>query len=162
MQENTVNLADYFPSDQIVRRVSATDFAGVIDEVVQRLVVNSSSLDSRTLIAAIHEREAQATTAVGRGFAFPHARTELVEKVRCCLGLSEAGIAMPSPDGKPVHAFVVFFTPRNISRAYLQVLSAFAALARRDGVLSRLLKAPDEAAIHDVLSEGGDIPPLSE
>ena len=48
-------------------------------------------------------REQLGTTAVGGGLALPHAKVEGLPQLSGVLGHCAAGMAWPSPDGKPDH-----------------------------------------------------------
>ncbi len=119
---------------------------GAIGELMDRVLMKFPGMDRAGILSSIAEREEIENTSFGRCFAFPHARTDLVGEMHIALGVSKRGIKSPTPDGRPLHVICLMLTPRNIAQLYLQTLSAFAAVARDETNLPRILSArtPDE------------------
>jgi mannitol/fructose-specific phosphotransferase system IIA component (Ntr-type)/CBS domain-containing protein len=95
-------------------------------------------LDWDVIMESVLEREVVEDTSYGRGFAFPHARTDAVEELYILLGVSRTGLEDRTPDDQPVHVVVLLLTPSTIAKLYLQTLSGFAAFARQEGILQRI------------------------
>lgn len=107
------------------------------------------------IIAAVNEREKLGSTSMGRGVAFPHARTDLVTGLYVVLGISKQPMAADTPDGKPLQLIFLLLTPRNISKIYLQSLSGLANLARRPETLPSLLAAHDAQEAIEIIHKAG-------
>lgn len=112
-------------------------------------------LDMETIAAAIDERERIENTSYGHGYAFPHARTDAVERMYIAFGVSKRGLEDKTPDGVTLRVVCLMLTPSNISQLYLQTLSAFARFARDPQNLKRLLDARSAAAVINVVHESG-------
>jgi CBS domain-containing protein len=103
------------------------------------------------ILNAVREREKLGNTSMGRGVAFPHARTDIVNSLIVIIGLSRDGIKENTPDGKPLHLVILLLTPRNISKNYLQTLSGLATLVRQPESLPNLLKAGSPRELIDMI-----------
>ena len=112
-------------------------------------------LDMETITAAIDERERIENTSYGHGYAFPHARTDAVERMYIAVGVSKKGLSDKTPDDVALRAVCLMLTPSNISQLYLQTLSAFARFARDPRNLKRLLDARGVAAVIEVVHQSG-------
>ena len=112
-------------------------------------------LDMETIIAAIDERERIENTSYGHGYAFPHARTDAVERMYIAFGVSKKGLSDKTPDDVTLRVVCLMLTPSNISQLYLQTLSAFARFARDPQNLKRLLDARGVAAVIEVVHQSG-------
>ncbi|TFH58115.1 MAG: CBS domain-containing protein, partial [Candidatus Zixiibacteriota bacterium] len=112
-------------------------------------------LDMETITAAIDERERVENTSYGHGYAFPHARTDAVERMYIAFGVSKRGLYDKTPDDVTLRVVCLMLTPSNISQLYLQTLSAFARFAREPQNLKRLLDARSVAAVIDVVHQSG-------
>jgi nitrogen PTS system EIIA component len=112
-------------------------------------------LDMETIASAIDERERIENTSYGHGYAFPHARTDAVERMYIALGVSKKGLSDKTPDGITLRVVCLMLTPSNISQLYLQTLSAFARFARDPQNLKRLLDARNVAAVIEVVHQSG-------
>ena len=80
------------------------------------------------LIKRVLEREQIETTGIGRGIAIPHARTDAVEGICICLGISPKGISYGSIDDKPVHILILLTASESAHDAYLNTLASVALL----------------------------------
>jgi PTS system nitrogen regulatory IIA component len=120
--------------------------AGAIAELMDLVIAKHPDIDRAGVLSSVAEREEIENTSFGRGFAFPHARTDLVKDMHVALGISRRGIRAPTPDGKPLQVICLLLTPRNIAQLYLQTLSGLATFARDENSLPRLLEAdsPEE------------------
>ncbi len=72
------------------------------------------------------KREENYNTALGKGFAVPHARASFDGDLYCAVGWSPAGINYGTPDGSPVHLVVMFLVPDNQRNSYLKEVSNIA------------------------------------
>lgn len=112
-------------------------------------------LDMETITAAIDERERIENTSYGHGYAFPHARTDAVERMYIAFGVSKKGLSDKTPDDVTLRVVCLMLTPSNISQMYLQTLSAFARFARDPQNLKRLLETRSVAAVIEVVQQSG-------
>ncbi len=72
------------------------------------------------------KREETYNTALGKGFAVPHARANFEGDLYCAIGWSPSGIAYGAPDGNPVHIVIMFLVPDNQRNYYLKEVSNIA------------------------------------
>lgn len=141
-----MRLAGFIDPDLVKVSIAADSKAAAVEQLLDLILHKHPFLDRRAIESAINEREAVENTSMGRGFAFPHARSEGVDRMYVAMGISHAGIPADTPDGAPLHVVVLLLTPRNIAKLYLQTLSAFMSLCR-NGELRRILfeaQTPDD------------------
>jgi len=67
-------------------------------------------------------REKLASTALGKGVAIPHCRTDEVSKTICVCGFLESPVEWNSPDGKPIDIVFLVITPKDKPQEYLQTV----------------------------------------
>ena len=120
-----------------------------IDQLADLFCRKYPDKSKEEIIRAVNEREKMGNTSVGRGVAFPHARTDIVTGLYVAIGVIPDGISGDTPDGKPLHIIALLLTPRSISRTYLQTLSGLAEFARHPDTLPALLKIPAGHAMID-------------
>jgi len=117
------------------------------DEAIERLLdlikAKHPVLDRNKILKAVREREEIENTCYGHGYAFPHARTDAVERMYIVLGISKTGLQDDTPDGQPLRVICLMLTPSHISQLYLQSLSAFAAFARNHENSDKLLRTKE-------------------
>ncbi len=78
------------------------------------------------IVGRVLERERSASTALGKGWACPHARLSIEEDLICVVGWSPTGIEYDSPDGLPVYIIVMYLVPTNQRNHYLREVSQIA------------------------------------
>lgn len=71
-------------------------------------------------------REQSMNTALGKGWACPHARVSFDEDLMCVVGWSPTGIDYGSPDGKLIYLVVMYLVPGNQRNHYLREISILA------------------------------------
>jgi CBS domain-containing protein len=135
-----MNLARFFNPDLIEINLKARTKIEAIEKLTDLFCGKYPDKNKEEIIQSVIEREEHGTTSFGRGFAFPHARTDAVEDLFIVFGVCADGIESDAPDRMPLKVICLLLTPRNISRLYLQTLSALASLARRPDILNIILK----------------------
>ncbi len=124
-------------------------------ELLELITSEGISVDLVTVLQSIREREEIESTSYGRGFAFPHARTDAVSEMYILLGISRRGLMDKTNDNVPVHVICLLLTPSTIAKLYLQTLSGLAAFARTEGTLQRILDAPTKADLVKLIGDTG-------
>lgn len=135
-----MNLARFFNPDLIEINLKAQTKIEAIEKLTDLFCEKYPKKNKDEIIKSVIEREEHGTTSFGRGFAFPHARTDAVDDLFIVFGICTDGIETDASDHMPLKVICLLLTPRNISRLYLQTLSALAGLARRPDILNIILK----------------------
>lgn len=133
-----MNLARFFDEDLIEVNVQAATKAEAVERLADLFCKKHTDKNKDVILKAVMERESYGSTSFGRGFAFPHARTDAVDDLYIVFGILEKPLEAEAPDGIPLRAVCLLLTPRNISRLYLQTLSGLANFARRPGMVDRI------------------------
>jgi len=150
-----MKLSRLLETDLIKVDLEATSKADAITELLDLVVTKYPSVDRDAALNAIFEREEIENTSYGRGFAFPHARTDKVKQMYVALGVSKAGLGDDTLDGQPLKIICLMLTPRNISKFYLQTLSALAEFARDPENRSALFSATAPEEVIDLVASSG-------
>ncbi len=150
-----MKLSRILDKDLVVPRLKSRYKIDAIGEILDKVIDKFPHLDRKTLEAKIIERENIENTSYGRGFAFPHARTDAVDEMYTALGLAPGGIEDKTEDQQQLRVICLMLTPSTISKSYLQTLSAFASFARTPGNTEKLLSADGVDEIIDVIEESG-------
>lgn len=135
-----MKLANLIMERRINLNLKSRDKEGAINELLDMIRSEGIDLDFERVMESIREREEIENTSYGRGFAFPHARTDAVNELYILIGISRDGLEDKTTDDVAVHVVCLLLTPSTIAKLYLQTLSGLAAFARQPNVLDRLLK----------------------
>lgn len=125
-----------------------------VDHLLSLIARKDNSINIQEVRSKILEREGIEDTSYGHGFAFPHARTDAVSKMYLALGVSPEGVEH-CKDGSHLEVVCLLLTPSNISKLYLQTLSALASFAREIGNLDKLKGARSSYEILDIIWQSG-------
>jgi mannitol/fructose-specific phosphotransferase system IIA component (Ntr-type) len=141
-------LVDFLQEENIVTELRADTMESAIEQLVDLLIRSHEmhGVDREALLRSVMTRESEISTCLGEGLAVPHG--ELPEGVPMVgvLGLSERGLRLPTPDGRPVHCMLLLATPRGERDRHLEVLATMARTLGSDPVLQQQLYTADTAA----------------
>ena len=96
---------------------------------------------------ALQLREDKMTTAMGGGFALPHASLPKLEKAVTLFARCPNGVDCEAVDGKPVKLFFLILAPAHQAQAHLQTLAAVAKFFNRRGMKTKIMEAKEPAEI---------------
>lgn len=110
--------------DAYLPELRATNKEQAIREIVAHLASAGKidRSDEEPIVAALLKREELGATAIGRGFAVPHAQHRSVASVVAAMALSRHGIEFNSLDGRPVHVLILVLSPADDRAAHLRTL----------------------------------------
>jgi nitrogen PTS system EIIA component len=135
-----MKLVDYTTDASFVPCLQCRDRAEVLRELVAALNVDLDLPDPDALLREVLRREAEGTTAVGRGLSLPHARFAGLATVHVAIATLTTPIA-PDPDGEddvPIDVVILIVGPREDPRQLLRVLVRTTRLVRAGDLLAAL------------------------
>ena len=138
-------LREFFTDDAISLDLKGNSKEEILLELVKLLKLDEKS--ESTLVKKLMSREELGSTGIERGFAIPHSRALVVNKLRVAFGRKGDGVDYKSIDGKPAQFFfLIVAPPLEVSNQYLPVLGKIAQFAKDADVPKKLLelKTPEE------------------
>lgn len=109
------------------------------------------------VVGHVMKREEATSTALGKGWACPHARVPFDEDLMCVIGWSPTGIDYGAPDGKPVTLVVMYLVPGNQRNHYLREVSLLAKALETYPGLDTLREVEDLDDIRNYLLDLVDV-----
>ena len=122
----------------------------VLNELANILIENNYVKDKNQLIEKLMEREDIETTGIGYGVAIPHARTESVNGIALCFGISKEGVDFKALDNKPVHIFFLIASNKETKNTYIKLLARISRICRKESFRNDILKAKNEEEILEI------------
>ena len=121
---------------------------------VSALIERSQRLSAPPVFRALWRREEAGSTAVGNGFAIPHARIKgIAEPVTVYVRL-KAPVDFAAPDGKRVsELFVILIPADGANEEYLQLLALVAEVFSDTDFRARLAAASDTQEVRSAFSQ---------
>lgn len=130
--------------------LKAKDKTSVIEELVDMLVKEGYALSKETVLKAVMEREATASTGVGMGIAIPHGKSNGVTKPSIVFGKSKAGIDFESLDEQPSYMFFLITVPEDSASEHLKALSQLSRRLMNKDVRKQLMEAETTEEVYKV------------
>ena len=112
------------------------------------------------MTGAVMTREGAGSTALGKGWACPHARLGNEGDLVCAVGWSPSGIDYGAPDGRPVRIVAMYLSPLNQKNAFLREVSGVAKVlqAQADDAMWANIRDLTQArnALLDMITVGSE------
>ncbi|WP_327395654.1 fructose-specific PTS transporter subunit EIIC [Streptomyces phaeochromogenes] len=147
-------LSGYLTAQAVKVRLDSRDKEAAIREMAGLLAATGKVTDVEELVAAALRREEQGTTGLGEEIAIPHAKTDAVTAPVVGFARSAEGVEWGSLDGtKAKLVFMISVPEAAAGDEHLRILALLSRKLMDTGFRERLMTAPDEAAVLDVLRE---------
>ncbi len=148
---------DFLTPERMISNLSASSKAEAMSELLEPILANGLiGQDLRdSVLSALFHREELGSTAVGNGLslAIPHAKHPGFRGLVGVFGRSMEGIAWSSPDGEPVHLFILLLSNRECADRHLEALAYISRKFRGKDFRNLLLKAANSAQIADFFED---------
>ncbi len=146
-----IALADLLDEKQVILRLRSRKPANALHEIVQLLAENGKIDQREKFLEQVLAREEAHPSVVENGVSFPHARTDLVDKIILGIGRSRAGIPFGENRVRAQLIFVIG-VPQQLVNDYLICVGTLARLVKDDAVRSTLLHAETPHDFLDALT----------
>ena len=147
-----MTIGDLIRSNNVIDGLRVADKTQLLQELARRASA-ALSLDQRAILDALQARENLGSTGLGKGFALPHARLDVLTSAFALFVRLARPIDFASIDGLPVNLMILLLTPANAGNQHLATLAALARPLRNEAFVQRLRQAPDATALHKLLAE---------
>ena len=135
------------PKEHVLFEVAGSQPREIFAVLVEPLVREGIVTDRDAFLAALEAREAEVTTQVGGGVAFPHTRSPAVTRLALVVGLTDAdGVPFDPGLEERCRVFFLLAVPAAAPTAHLPLLRRLANFTRTPGKIQRLLTAKTPAA----------------
>ena len=140
-----MELKELFTESNVTLDLSADSKDAVLMELIGLMQLDEKAREM--LFKMLKKRENLGSTGIGKGFAIPHCRSLVVDKLKVVFGRHREGIDFNSIDGQAAHFFFLIVAPPiEISNYYLPVLGKIAQFCKSPEIETRLknLNSVDE------------------
>ena len=135
-----MKLPQIIDENNIIPELKAKDKKGVLEELAEVISKHEPSIDKRTLVKVLVERERLGSTGIGDGVAIPHGKMNGVSRPIISFGRSKQGLDFDSMDGQPTHLFFLLIAPEDSSSVHLQVLAKIAKILKNRDFRKKLME----------------------
>ncbi len=155
MTDSRSTLRALFSVDRVVFPLQTSTKKDIVEELASALLATDQlkKPDLPKFVKEIIAREALGTTAIGRGIAIPHVRTDLSSGLTGVLGFSRDGVDFNSLDKHPTHALFMLASPMADKDQQIRILGRIAAVANHTNFPNFLLQCKSAQDVVDLLEE---------
>jgi len=144
--------ASYLDYGSIVLNLKGRTHEEVIGELVETFCCKNPR-DKERILKSIYTVEDIKNTAVGKGVAVPHGRTDVLPNLKIAFGRSVTGVEWGSPDGRLVQMVWLIINPRHQAEEYLNVLSEITKISCRHDCREAIMHATDPDEVIRMMRE---------
>ena len=148
-----MNLRTVLTTDTVNLHLKGTTKEQIIDEMLDILVSAGKVKDKETARACVLDRERKMSTGMKHGIAIPHGKTDPVEDLVACIGISDNPVNFDSLDQEPCRIFIMTLSPVNKTGPHLQFLAEVSLLFKSAEKRQEILKTTDKAEVIRILTE---------
>jgi mannitol/fructose-specific phosphotransferase system IIA component (Ntr-type) len=138
-----VLISDLINEKNLIALLEAKDRPQAYHKILEHAVAQGLLPKEMLSLAlqSLQAREDKMTTAMGGGFAIPHATIPKLPNLVTLFARCPAGIDCAAMDGKPVKLFFLILVPGDQAQVHLQTLATVAKFFNRRGVKTKILEA---------------------
>ena len=148
-----VVLADLLHEQSVTLELAAQTCDDALREIIGTMDCEGRVGEPEKLFGEVLARERVHSTFMGRGVAFPHARTNLVNQICLGIGRSRAGIPFGA-QGELAHLIFLIAVPQRMVTDYLTCVGTLARLSSDGKTRATLDEARTPAEFVEVLRAG--------
>jgi len=146
MENDITRIANWLQPQAILLEVDIRDRAHAL-EVAAAAIGRAQGLDPAPIFRALWRREQVGSTALGEGFAIPHARISGIARPITLFMRTKPAIAFDAPDGQPVaHLLVIMVPADGANEDHLLLLALVTRMFSDHDFRTQLESAPDATA----------------
>jgi mannitol/fructose-specific phosphotransferase system IIA component (Ntr-type) len=135
-----ITLTDLLDEKQVILQLRSRKVPNALREIIAVLAQNRTIANPKAFFEEVLAREEAHPSVIENGTAFPHARTDSVDKIVVGIARSHAGIPFGDAGARARLIFVIG-VPERLVNDYLICVGTLVRLVRDDATRSALLNA---------------------
>ncbi|MFO8163174.1 MAG: PTS sugar transporter subunit IIA [Thermodesulfobacteriota bacterium] len=148
-----MKLSEIFKPQLIISDLKAQDKKGVLEELSQVITEQNPSLNKRSVLQVLLERERLGSTGIGDGIALPHGKLPELSTLLISFGRSIHGLDFDSIDEQPAYLFFLLLAPENSAGMHLTALAKISKMLKDGNFRQRLMRAKSGKEIYKVITD---------
>jgi PTS system nitrogen regulatory IIA component len=143
--------------DVLSPQLVTTDLSGsskreIIESLVSLIEKSGKLKDRKLALNDVLSHEEENSTGMENGIAIPHAKSDAVDELVACVGVSKQKIEFECLDRKPAQIFVMTLSPRDGTGPHVRFLAEIARLLKDKKVRKQILGAQSDEELYTVFT----------
>ena len=148
-----MNLKSVLTVDTISLHLKGSTKDEIINELLDILVSAGKITDRQAAYDAVMDREQKMSTGMKHGIAIPHGKSNTIQDLVACIGISDIPVDFDSLDHEPCRIFIMTLSPVEKTGPHLQFLAEISLLFKSSEKRFEILNAATPEAIVKILAE---------
>ena len=151
-----MKLSEILEENHIIPDLKAGDKKGVLEEMAETIVSHEPSVDKRSLVRVLLERERLGSTGIGEGVAIPHGKFDGISRPVISFGRSRKGLDFESMDGQPAFLFFLLVAPENSANIHLKALARIAKILKNRSFRQVLMEVHTREELYQTIIQNDE------
>lgn len=147
-----MNLKTVLTTDTVNLHLKGKTKDEIIGELLDILVNAGKVKDRADALSCILDRERKMSTGMKHGIAIPHGKTDSVDDLVACIGISDNNIEFDSLDQEPCRIFIMTLSPVNKTGPHLQFLAEVSLLFKSAEKRQEILNSTSKEDVIKILT----------
>jgi len=148
-----MNLKSVLTVDTINLHLKGSTKDEIINELLDILVAAEKIPDRKAAYNAVMDREQKMSTGMKHGIAIPHGKSDTIENLVACIGVSDKPVEFDSLDHIPCRIFIMTLSPVEKTGPHLQFLAEISLLFKSAEKRQEILDAASAETILKIIAE---------
>jgi PTS system nitrogen regulatory IIA component len=148
-----MNLKTVITTDTIDLHLKGSSKKEIINELLDILVRTGKIQDREAAFGAVMDREEKMSTGMKHGIAIPHGKSNTIQDLVACIGISEKPVDFDSLDHEPCRIFIMTLSPVEKTGPHLQFLAEVSLLFKSADKRDEILKAKTSDEVLKILAD---------
>jgi PTS system nitrogen regulatory IIA component len=148
-----MNLKTVLTADTINLHLKGSTKDEIINELLDILVAAEKITDRKSAFSAVMDREQKMSTGMKHGIAIPHGKSNTIEDLIACVGISDKAVDFDSLDHEPCRIFIMTLSPVEKTGPHLQFLAEISLLFKSAEKRQEILSAKTPEELIKILAE---------
>ena len=138
--------------DLVTTDLPGRDKNDVIKSLLDLICKSGKVKDPERALRDVIEHEEGMSTGMENGIAIPHAKTDAVDQLVACVGVTKRRIDFENLDRKPSQIFIMTLSPRDGTGPHVQFLAEISRLLKDAKIRKRIVKAKNDQELLQILT----------
>jgi PTS system nitrogen regulatory IIA component len=148
-----MNLKTVLTAETINLHLKGSTKDEIINELLDILVAAGKITDRKSALSAVMDREQKMSTGMKHGIAIPHGKSNTIQDLVACVGISDKPVDFDSLDHEPCRIFIMTLSPVEKTGPHLQFLAEISLLFKSAEKRQEILNAKSPEELIKILAE---------
>ena len=137
--------------DLVTTNLAGSDKNQVIRALLDLICKSGKVKDPEMALKDVVDHEMGMSTGMENGIAIPHAKTDAVDELVACVGITKRKIDFENLDRKPSQIFIMTLSPKDGVGPHIQFLAEISRILKEPKIRKAMLKAKTDQQLLDIL-----------